>query len=372
MAIWINGKEYISGGTVVGDDYIAAGAGTPNVIDQSGGDVYITDDLEVDGTTTLDGALVAKSTVTVDAGVIATGTNTDLQLLPNGTGIVKVGDAGTPSNLGTPTNDDLFVSGRLEVDEATTLDGELSAKAAITVDDDVPVYLGTSADSSIEFDATGQTADCMVISVDTTSKNVVIGDIANAGKDYDHAASASPHLWVQSQTDPDSANDEWVSFTHDVTNGVIQTGSGNLTIGSGTTSNSLNANGDLFVSGKIEADGRVYADAGAVVATSQSLSFGVSSTTYSNIKSRTGALYNGTIFYLGSAHGRKLFLADSAHSAYPYENDDKTNPTYVIQSARSPVETSVERVEYSHDGDDAVFSCVHGGYSFGTADQAAP
>ena len=46
-------------------------------------------------------------------------------------------------------------------------------------------------------------------------------------KDHDHdTILANPTLFVHSSTDPDSANDEWISFTHDVTNGVIDVGSG--------------------------------------------------------------------------------------------------------------------------------------------------
>lgn len=366
MGIWINGKEVIDGATVLGSNYIAAGAGTPNVIDQVGGDIYITDGLEVDGTTTLDGALLAKSTVTVDAGVIATGTNTDLQLLPNGTGIVKIGDAGTPGNLGTPTNDDCFVSGRFEVDGAAFFDGEITAAAAVNVADDAPVYLGSSADSSLEFDETGQAASCLVLSVDTTSKNVIIGDIANAGNDYDHAASSSPHLFVQSQTDPDSANDEWLSLTHNVTNGVIQTGSGNLTIGSGTTSHSLNANGDLFASGKLECDGNAYLD-GQVYATT----INFASATYGTL-SRSAD--DGVRLSLGTSgnSNNNFYITNYASRTEDHHNSTQSDsPTFIIYSDRVVTDSLQEYYKQSHDGDDAVFQSGHGGYVFGVPAQSA-
>jgi len=379
MGIWINGKEVIDGATVLGSDYIAAGAGTPNVIDQVGGDIYITDGLEVDGTTTLDGALLAKSTVTVDAGVIATGTNTDLQLLPNGTGIVKIGDAGTPGNLGTPTNDDCFVSGRFEVDGGAFFDGEITAAAAINVADDAPVYLGTSADSSLEFDETGQAASCLVISADTTSKNVIIGDIANAGNDYDHAASSSPHLFVQSQTDPGSANDEWLSLTHNVTNGVIQVGSGNLTIGSGTTSNSLNANGDLMVSGKLEVDGISYFDGvsnfNSSVVTNSVLRCNSNSSHIFGTGSGVRHLADNTrgqfVTFLATELGSQWVIADPSGHTKDFGHVDAGYPVWYIHSEKDPDNTDQEYCSQAHDGDDAVFQSGHGGYVFGVPAQSA-
>ena len=61
-------------------------------------------------------------------------------------------------------------------------------------------------------------------------------------KDWDHGAQTNPTLFVHSATNPDTANDEWTSLTHDATNGVIATGSGDLilqptsgNVGIGTT-----------------------------------------------------------------------------------------------------------------------------------------
>jgi len=56
-------------------------------------------------------------------GSIVTSLGGDLTLLPDTTGITLIGDAGSPSNLGTPTNDDAFVAGRLETDGIHYADG---------------------------------------------------------------------------------------------------------------------------------------------------------------------------------------------------------------------------------------------------------
>jgi hypothetical protein len=45
-----------------------------------------------------------------------------IQILPTGAYYTQIGDAGAPGHLGTPTNDDCFISGRLEVDGMTFFD----------------------------------------------------------------------------------------------------------------------------------------------------------------------------------------------------------------------------------------------------------
>lgn len=55
---------------------------------------------------------------------ITTAAGVDLQLLPGAGGITQIGDAGATSQ-GLNNNDDLYVSGKLEVDGMTFLDGEL-------------------------------------------------------------------------------------------------------------------------------------------------------------------------------------------------------------------------------------------------------
>ena len=45
-------------------------------------------------------------------------------------------------------------------------------------------------------------------------------------QDYDHAAQTNPTLFIHSAIEPDTANTQWLSLTHDQTNGVIDVGTG--------------------------------------------------------------------------------------------------------------------------------------------------
>jgi hypothetical protein len=66
-----------------------------------------------------------------------------------------------------------------------------------------------------------------VVNDDGKTNNNVIITGANYVKDHDHETpSTNPTLFIHSNTDPDSDNTQWMSFTHDVTDGVIDTGTG--------------------------------------------------------------------------------------------------------------------------------------------------
>lgn len=61
------------------------------------------------------------------------------------------------------------------------------------------------------------------------NRNLIVTDYANRAKDHDHATSSTnPTLFVHSATDPDSDNTQWVSISHNATDGVITAGKGSL------------------------------------------------------------------------------------------------------------------------------------------------
>jgi hypothetical protein len=85
---------------------------------------------------------------------------------------------------------------------------------------------GTSGGSILYYDPTMLQQPFFLGSV---HRNLVIGDVATGlGKNFDHALSANPTLFIHSVTDPDVNNTQWVSLTHNQTNGVIATGLGDI------------------------------------------------------------------------------------------------------------------------------------------------
>ena len=215
----------------------------------------------------------------------------------------RFGAATTDNSLSS--DDDLMVSGKLEVDGISYFDATTWHQGGLIV------VLSTGNNSDVRFDSSigihanigaRWDTDQFIISIDEeVGTQVIIGEILNRLKNYDHADQSTPTLYIQSSTDPDSANDEWISFTHNVTDAVIALGSGALLIqpngdtddyfsfetlsnvptikavgsylriGDVTTSSqSLASEADLMVSGKLEVDGVAYLE-GQVMGGGQAL-----------------------------------------------------------------------------------------------------
>jgi hypothetical protein len=95
------------------------------------------------------------------------------------------------------------------------------------MNDDIPINLGSSQDSQIEFNA-DQTNDTLMIGVDGTSNHLVLCQKADMGTDMAHAVDTDPALIVHSN---DAATTtDWVKLTHDATDGVIDLGANDLVV----------------------------------------------------------------------------------------------------------------------------------------------
>lgn len=58
----------------------------------------------------------------------------------------------------------------------------------------------------------------------------ILGTNASIGNDYDHAPVANPTLYIQSATNPNISNNQWLALTHDQTNAVVTTGIGDFDV----------------------------------------------------------------------------------------------------------------------------------------------
>jgi len=152
-------------------------------------------------------------------GVISTGAGL-LQLMGN-TG-VQIGDAGA-SDKSLSANDDLFVSGKLEVDGDTYLDAALYVEAGnsyYNVWSGGSVYAGRSTRVGA-----GNLADQWWIR-DLLGRNIIITDYSNRNQDHACANQTNPTFWIFSASDVTVDSSQWISFTHDQTDGVIDVGTG--------------------------------------------------------------------------------------------------------------------------------------------------
>ena len=69
---------------------------------------------------------------------------------------------------------------------------------------------------------------------DNSGNQAIITNDANIVPDHDHAATTNPTLFIHSDLNPDTSNNQWGSFTHDQENFIITTGV-NVGTGSGAT-----------------------------------------------------------------------------------------------------------------------------------------
>ena len=179
-------------------------------------------DASADGDVWLDGRQVVNAdhlTLDVDltltgGGRILTTANGDIQLLPNGTGITKIGDSCSTSHS-LSANDDGLICGKLEVNGVTYLD------ATVVLADRADI--GTSDPATFRM-ATIQTPD--VLAIETNTNNVILlHERADAATDFGHAQQTNPTIIGHSADATDTT--QWWSLTHDQTDHVQGIGSGN-------------------------------------------------------------------------------------------------------------------------------------------------
>lgn len=283
---------------------------------------------------------------------ITTDVAQNFNIVPGAGGITQIGDAGSTSH-GMTTNDDLFVSGQLEVDATIWADGN------IYLGDDRFIYNSATTYGAIQPRNTAQTVDTQAILFGDTSKYLLCCEYADRSFDFAHAAQTNPTIFLHSAN---QSTTEWISLAHDQTDGVISTGAGNIKLlpatgsitqigDAGSTSRGLNTNDDLFVSGELEIDGTVYLDGLTQVAGSQTLKLlDDSKTAYGNSLD-TQLLFNTdqtvNTFIVGvDGTSRSVIICDSADKTYDFNHTAQSNPTLIIHSAN---QSTSQWISVTHD-----------------------
>lgn len=168
---------------------------------------------------------LANGVTFTSGGTIASTSNGNIVLLPDGTGITAVGGGAGSHGLNAPG--DLYVSGELEVDGVTYIDGALNItgnsywlSSAAIFNDNVELRFGSASDAVLSY-VTSQTPDTIMLGTGTDANSVVICEKADRGYDFAHAVQTNPTLFMQAAT---QSATEWGSIAHDQTDFVINSG----------------------------------------------------------------------------------------------------------------------------------------------------
>ena len=152
---------------------------------------------------------------------------------------IQIGDAGSPGHTLT-SNDDFFISGKLEVDGISYFDGAIVSEYYFTTRDNREIIFGTSSDSALDWSLSQATENTLIWGLGDTAKSIIFCDNLDKGQDFDHSAQSNPTLFVHSAVDPDTDHDQWISIQHDTIDGEVKCGKGTMNLG-GSTVNFLNS-----------------------------------------------------------------------------------------------------------------------------------
>ena len=131
---------------------------------------------------------------------------------------VHVGDGG---DVGYVSGDgDVYVKDDIECDGIIYSKGiQMSSSTKIQ---------GAAADTHWFIEGDSSYDQVLFLLGESCGRQLVIGNALAEDSDFDHAMPTNPTIYLHSATDPDTANDQWISLSHDQTNGVIATGTGDL------------------------------------------------------------------------------------------------------------------------------------------------
>ena len=105
--------------------------------------------------------------------------------------------------------------------------GDISRSAGYWgTNDDIPIFVGTSQDTRIEWDTT-QSTDSTLIGLGA-GLILSVMELADMSTDWGIASQSNPTLYVHSADA--SATTDFISITHDQTNAVISNGIGSINL----------------------------------------------------------------------------------------------------------------------------------------------
>ena len=188
---------------------------------------------------TMTGTLSGANVVLTGDVQAVTGNIAGLDISNDGTKTTILGTAGDYNRIGDGSvasrdlysNDDLLVTGRLEVDGNAYFEGPFEIYASDAGSTDAFTIKNTGG--VVFYRYVPRIHDGMHIAIGSPSVsyyNFIYTTYDNRKKNHDHTQQVNPTIVIHSATNPDTNNTQWLSLTHDQTDGVITTGAGHLKV----------------------------------------------------------------------------------------------------------------------------------------------
>jgi len=144
---------------------------------------------------------------------------------------------GSSSHSLTNSQNDTYITGKLEVDGTSWFDGatrhygNINSYSALVSYDNVPVVWGNVADVYMQYSTAQATSNTLLLGVDEDNGNSMIFTQENhRTKDHDHPAQSNPTLFMQSNEDPDTNNTQYMALTHDGDAAIIDSGTDEINL----------------------------------------------------------------------------------------------------------------------------------------------
>lgn len=155
---------------------------------------------------------------------IRTQNDEDLRLLPDGTGITVVGDAGSTVQ-GLAANDDLFVAGKGEFVGILYANGHFQHGFGVAA---ATYWMGGSGSNFSQLLFTTVVDHAGIFVGSAHGRTIILGDRGSSTKNFDNGIQVDPLVVVPSATDPDTDNTQKITLQHDKTDGHLRVGKGAL------------------------------------------------------------------------------------------------------------------------------------------------
>lgn len=129
---------------------------------------------------------------------------------------------------GLEDDGDVLISGNLEVASVAFFEGSTYLKGSLYFVNVNPYIRFGASDSYTSFYGSSAYDHFLIGVGELVGRQVIIADGAYRAKNHNHGTQTNPTLFVHSAEDPDTDNTQWVSLTHDQSNGVLLCGKGNI------------------------------------------------------------------------------------------------------------------------------------------------